>query len=115
MFLGLLFMGGLVPETLCFTRFLQDFESKKKTTFGARFSSILDPPEPKNLYFTMFFDDFTKFHKVQNKKEKTAPGAGSMCQDGPRVPSLGPDSTDHNTPSRTNDRKTFVGQTSNIN
>ena len=36
-------------------------------------------------------------------------------QVGPRVPSHGPDNTDHNTPSRTDDRKTFLRQTSNIN
>ena len=59
--LGLLFEGGLVPETLCFTRFLQDFENQKKTIFGARFGLILESPEPKTFYFKMFFDDFTRF------------------------------------------------------
>ena len=60
-FLGLLFRGGLVPETMCFTRFLQDFENNQKTTFGTRFGSTLDPPEPKDLSFILVFDDFTRF------------------------------------------------------
>ena len=62
MFLGVFFFGGGdLAETMCFTRFLQDFESNKKTIFGARVGSILDSPEPKTLYFIMFFNDFTRF------------------------------------------------------
>ena len=61
MFLGLFFGGGNLAETMCFTRFLQDSESNTKNTFGARVGLILDSPEPKTLYFTMFFNDFTRF------------------------------------------------------
>ena len=74
LFFGLLFEGGLVPETLCFTRFLQDFESKKKTTFGVPVGLFLDSPEPKTLYFTMLFDDFTRFvfelQKLRNQPRR---------------------------------------------
>ena len=80
----------------------------KKTTFGVRFGSVLDPPEPKTMYFTMFFNDFTRFVFVLQKYRKRLRGSGSMGQVGARVASLGPDSTDHNTPSRTDDRNTFA-------
>ena len=96
-----------MPETLCFTWFLQDFESKKKTPFGARVGSILEPPEPKTLYFTMLLTILQGLF-LGSKKEKTAQGAPSMGRDGFKSPSHGPDSTDQNTPNRTDDRRTFA-------
>jgi hypothetical protein len=46
------------PETLYFTRFLQDFPPPKKLRFGSLFGSVLDPQSPKTLYFTRFLKDF---------------------------------------------------------
>ena len=53
------FSGGVRdPETLYFTRFLQDFPPPKKLRFGFLFRSVLDPQSPKTLYFTTFLNDF---------------------------------------------------------
>ena len=69
----------------------------------------------KTIVFTMVSVDFRGVAFAPQKWSKCSRRWATIKQDGLRVTSHGPDSTDHNTPSRTDDRKTFLRQTSNIN
>ena len=96
-----------MPETLCFTRLLQDFELKKRPLLEHVLapSWTLPSPEPCILQCVL---TILQVSFLGSKKGKKSLGAGQMGQVGARVTSHGPDSTDHNTPSRTDDRKTFA-------
>ena len=56
----------------------------KKTVFGVRL--ILASPEPKTLYYTMCFDEFTRFVFVLQKYRKQLRGLGRWVKLGKESP-----------------------------
>ena len=86
------------PETLYCTKLFKYFRDHKKCTLGAHFGSILNPPEPKTMYVTCFFYDFTRFAFEPQKWRKQLSGQSRWSKLGQESPVLVPDSTDHTHP-----------------
>ena len=93
------FFGGVwsLKPYICI-RFLIYFKSQKKTTFGARFGSFLDPVEPKILYFILFLKILQGFAFEPQKRENCSPTRQDWVKMASESPVMVPYSTDHTHP-----------------
>ena len=77
------FMLACVAPNPIFCNEFVRFYYSKKTTFWVRFGSILDPHVPRTLFFTMNFNDFTRFVFERQRSLKRPRGPPRWLQVAP--------------------------------